>query len=212
MVLAVSVTVGLTSPGLLPQAHAASPTILVLGDSLSAGYGINVKEGWVALLTERLQQEKFPHRVINASISGETTAGGKARLPKLLAEHQPGIVILELGANDGLRGLPVAQMQRNLAEMIAASQARGAQVVLLGMQMPNNYGANYTRSFADAYAQLAKPTTQKATQQSKVHWLPFFLDGVAQHPELMQADSLHPNEAAQPRLLRNVWAVLKPAL
>jgi len=191
---------------MLPYAsvQAAAPTILVLGDSLSAGHGINVQRGWVALLTERIGKEKFPQRVINASISGETTAGGKARLSKLLAEHQPAIVILELGGNDGLRGLPVAQMRRNLADMIAECQSHRAKVILLGMQMPGNYGPAYTRSFADAYASLAK--------QFGLRWLPFFLEGVAQQPALMQADDLHPNEQAQPRMLENVWAVLKPAL
>lgn len=192
---------------LVPPAelHAATQhTLLVMGDSLSAGYGINVNNGWVALLDRRLSELGYGYQVINASVSGETSGGGKARLPALLREHHPDIVILELGANDGLRGLPVTQLRSNLGDMMQRSRAQGAQVVLIGMQMPPNYGPAYTHSFAQTFADLAK--------QYNARLVPFLLDGVALDGTLMQGDNLHPNERGQPRLLDNVWAILRTVL
>lgn len=176
----------------------------MFGDSLSAAYGIPAKRGWVALLAERLRREHFDYSVVNASISGETTAGGASRLPQALARHQPAVVILELGANDGLRGLPVAQMQKNLAAMIGMSRRAGARVVIVGMQIPPNYGQEYTRDFAAAFAQLA--ATHKTAR------VPFLLEGVAENLDLFQADRIHPVASAQPILLDNVWKGLRPLL
>jgi acyl-CoA thioesterase-1 len=179
-------------------------TLLVLGDSLSAGYGIKANSGWVNLLDQRLKTEGYDYRIINASISGETTAGGKARLPALLKTHQPSIVILELGANDGLRGLPLLQLRSNLKTMIQAAQAAKAKVLLVGMQIPPNYGATYTRQFASSFSDLA--------DTHNVKLVPFFLEKVALDSSLLQADNLHPNERAQPILLNTVWPQLKTLL
>jgi acyl-CoA thioesterase I len=175
-----------------------------MGDSLSAGYGIDVNQGWVALLGKRLIAQGYGYQVINASVSGETSSGGKARFPAVLKQHQPDIVILELGANDGLRGLPIAQMRSNLADMMRRAKQQGADVVLVGMQMPPNYGPAYTKAFAGAYTELA-------TQQH-ARLVPFLLNGVALDQTLMQGDNLHPNERGQPRLLDNVWAILRSVL
>jgi len=181
-----------------------SPVILVFGDSLSAGYGIQVDRGWVSLLAQKLAQLGYGFQVVNASVSGETTAGGLARLPRALSLHRPAIVILELGANDGLRGLPIAPAQANLAQMIRLSRAAGASVLLLGILMPPNYGERYNEAFRQMYQDLA--------QSTGVPLVPFLLDGVALHPDLMQADGLHPNESGQPLLLTNVWPKLAPLL
>jgi acyl-CoA thioesterase-1 len=204
----------LLSVGLLlviPLAHAAvpppaatAPKILVLGDSLSAGYGIDVRRGWVALLQQQLRQAGYGHVVVNASVSGETTAGALARLPRALQLHRPVVVIIELGGNDGLRALPPADLQRNLAAIARASRAAGAKPLLLGMQLPPNYGPEYTRRFAAAY-----PAVAKAERTALV---PFFLDGIATQPALFQADGIHPVEAAQPRLMQNLWPALKKLL
>jgi len=175
-----------------------------MGDSLSAGYRIRLSEGWVALLEKRLAAEHLPHRVINASISGETTSGGRNRLPQALRKHQPEIVIIELGANDGLRGLPLSLMRENLRWMINAAQQNNARVLLLGMRLPPNYGPRYTRNFTQVFAELAR--------QYKTGLVPFFLEGVATHTTLMQNDGLHPNAAAQGRLLDTVWPHLLPLL
>lgn len=183
---------------------AAAPTILVMGDSLSAGYGIDVDTGWVKLLGKRLASQGYEYQVVNASISGETSGGGKVRLPALIEAHRPAVVILELGANDGLRGLPVKPMRDNLAAMIEMSQAAQAKVLLVGMQLPPNYGEQYTRGFQMTYAELAK--------RYRLKLLPFLLDRVALDAGLMQGDNLHPNERAQPRLLDNIWPVLQPLL
>jgi acyl-CoA thioesterase-1 len=156
------------------------------------------------LLEQRLKREGFDDKVINASISGDTSAGGQARLPALLAEHKPELVILELGGNDGLRGLLPTQLQQNLASMIQQSQDAGAKVLLLGMQLPPNYGARYTKAFADVYSNLA--------DEKNIPLVPFFLDGVGGHPDLMQADGIHPAAGAQDKLLENVWPTLKPLL
>jgi acyl-CoA thioesterase-1 len=178
--------------------------MVVFGDSLSAAYGIAQARGWVALLAERLKRERPDYSVVNASISGETTAGGAARIGKTLAQHKPAIVILELGANDGLRGLPVAQMTRNLAAMIGESQKAGARVLLVGMKLPPNYGPEYTRAFEAAYGELAK--------RHKTALVPFLLEDFAEKQELFQPDRIHPTEAAQPLMLERVWKALQPLL
>ena len=178
--------------------------ILVYGDSLSAGYGIAVDRGWVKLLSQRLQQAGYGLQVANASVSGETTTGGLARLPRALAAHDPRIVALELGANDGLRGLPLETTRENLDAMLSMLAKQHRRVLLLGMRMPPNYGERYTRGYAAIFAELA--------HRHHVALLPFLLEGVAEHPPLMQADGLHPNEHGQPILLDNVWTVLRPLL
>ena len=184
--------------------NAAAGTILIVGDSISAGFGLDTRLGWVSLLEQRLEREGHDDRVVNASISGDTSAGGQARLPALLTEHKPDVVIVELGGNDGLRGQPPAQLQQNLAAMIDAAKTAGAKVLLLGMQLPPNYGVRYTEAFARVYTQLA--------DEKQIALVPFFLEGVGGHPELMQADGLHPAAAGQKRLLDNVWPALKPLL
>jgi acyl-CoA thioesterase I len=179
-------------------------TILVFGDSLSAAYGIAAQRGWVALLAERLQRERLDYSVVNASISGETTAGGVSRLPRALARNKPAVVILELGANDGLRGLPVPEMKKNLAAMIGMSRQAGAAVLLVGMRVPPNYGPEYTQDFAAAFRELAR--------SRKTALVPFLLEGMAEDLSLFQPDRIHPTEAAQPRLLETVWTALRPLL
>ena len=183
---------------------AVAGTLLVVGDSISAAFGLDSRQGWVALLEKRLSEEGFEHSVVNASISGDTSAGGAARFSALLAEHKPELVIIELGGNDGLRGQPPAQLQQNLASMIDKSQSAGADVLLLGMRLPPNYGARYTTSFAQVLDDLA--------EQKKVPLVPFFLEGVGGVPGMMQADGIHPTESAQAVLLENVWPTLKPLL
>jgi acyl-CoA thioesterase-1 len=182
---------------------AEKPGILVLGDSLSAGYGIDLKEGWVNLLVQRLADD-YPHQVINASVSGETSGGGLARLPALLKEHQPSLVILELGGNDGLRGHPLNIMQQQLDAIIQQSRQANAQVLLLGMQIPPNYGQRYTQQFHQVYTTLA--------EKYKLAYVPFFLEGIAVNPDFMQRDGIHPTAEAQPLMLDNVWVGLKPLL
>ncbi|MGC5701126.1 arylesterase [Pseudomonas sp. NFXW11] len=184
--------------------NAAAGTVLIVGDSISAAFGLDTRQGWVALLEQRLKDQGFTDKVVNASVSGDTSAGGQARLPALLVEHKPQVLILELGGNDGLRGQLPQQLQQNLASMIDSAQASGAKVLLLGMQLPPNYGVRYTRAFNQVYGQLAS--------DKQVALVPFFLEGVAGHPELMQADGLHPAAAAQGKLLENVWPTLKPLL
>jgi len=188
-------------------AGAAAPaprTIVVLGDSLSAGYGIKIQEGWVTLLGKRLASEGYGYGVVNASVSGETTQGGLARLPRVLESHKPAIVIVELGANDGLRGLPLAASRENLRQIVERARAAKARVVLVGMVIPPNYGARYGQEFRDMFAALAA--------KYPVAFVPFFLDQVALKPDLMQADGLHPNALGQPQLLQNLWPKLKPLL
>ncbi|MEW6693412.1 Esterase TesA [Tepidimonas thermarum] len=185
----------------------SAPVILVVGDSLSAEYGLARGSGWVALLEQRLRERGRAVRVVNASISGDTTAGGRARLPALLERHRPALVILELGGNDALRGLPLSGTRDNLRAMIRASQAAGARVLLLGMDMPPNYGERYRAQFRAVYAELAR--------DEKVALVPFFLAGVADGPQaaaLFQPDRIHPNERAQPILLDNVWPQLNRLL
>ncbi len=182
---------------------ADQPRILVMGDSLSAGYGIDLKDGWVQLLQERLSLQ-HDYQVINASVSGETTGGGLARLPALLTEYQPAIVILELGGNDGLRGHPLHIMRQNLQSMIEQSKEAGAKVLLLGMQIPPNYGPRYTRLFQQTFVELAK--------ENKLAFVPFFLDGVAGNSDLMQRDGVHPTKGAQGIMMDHVWTHLQPML
>jgi acyl-CoA thioesterase I len=178
----------------------SSPVILVVGDSLSAAYGIETSQGWVVLLQARLDTGSYRYRVVNASISGDTSAQGLTRLPVELARHKPAIVILELGANDGLRGLSVTAMHDNLAKMISLSKQAGAKVLLLGILLPPNFGPEYTESFAAVYPRLAK--------DYHVPLVPFLLQGVAEHRELLQADGMHPLAPAEQQVLDNVWAKL----
>ena len=187
-----------------PAAPRPQAVILVYGDSLSAGYGVAIGAGWVSLLASRMQHEGYGFRVVNASISGETTTGGLERLPHALATHRPNIVVIELGANDGLRGLPLTTTRANLERMVTLAAAEDRSVVLVGMQMPPNYGERYTQGFAAMYPDLAR--------LHHAALVPFLLKGVADNPPLMQADGLHPNERGQPILLDNVWPVLKPLL
>ncbi len=179
-------------------------SILVVGDSLSAGYGVPLDRGWVALLQERLVEEGYGYRVVNASISGDTTGGGLRRLPRALDTHRPDIVIIELGGNDGLRGLPLSDVRENFEQMITLSQQAGARVVLAGMQMPPNYGALYTDEFSAMYPDLAG--------RFELPLVGFFMENVALDPAMMQADGIHPNEAGQPKLLDNIWPVLEPVI
>jgi acyl-CoA thioesterase-1 len=185
-------------------ARAEAPVILVFGDSISAGYGLRLEQGWVELLKTRLKSQGYGDQVVNASVSGETTAGGLARLPRALELHHPSIVILELGGNDGLRGLPIAQMRANLTQMATLSTAAGAKVLLLGMRMPPNYGPEYTKQFAMVFSDLAS--------EKKIPFVPFLLTDIALSPALLQDDDIHPNALGQPILLDNVWPTLKPLL
>ena len=178
------------------------PVVLILGDSLSAEYGLPRGTGWVTLLEEQLVKDQSPWSVFNASISGETSSGGLSRLPNLLDQKKPGIVLIELGANDALRGLPVNQTEANLRKMIQMSKKLGAKVLLCGIQIPSNYGQTYTMQFKNLYPLLAS--------QERVQLLPFFLEGVASKPELFQADRLHPNVAAQGIIFKNVWGSMAP--
>jgi acyl-CoA thioesterase-1 len=186
------------------QASNDNQTILIIGDSLSAGYGVDEQQSWVALLQNQLAAEGYGYQVINASISGDTTGGGLRRLPRALEQHEPGIVLIELGGNDGLRGTPVPVIRRNLGAMIERCQEIGARVLLAGMHMPPNYGPTYTRDFAALYQDLA--------DDHGTALITFFMHNVALEPALMQADGIHPNTAGQPILLKNVWPVLEPLI
>ncbi len=187
-----------------PCAYSASKTVLVVGDSLSAEYGLARGSGWVSLLQNRLQAEKSDALIVNASISGDTTSGGKARLQTLLGQHHPAVVVIELGGNDGLRGLPLAATESNLRAMIASAQKAKAQVLLLGMKLPPNYGRDYTEQFFALFPKLARETRSSLA--------PFLLEGVADKPQLFQADRIHPSADAHPIMLQNVWPHLKPLL
>ena len=183
---------------------ASDHTILVLGDSLSAALGIRPEQGWVALLAQRLQAQGYGYQIVNASVSGETTSGGLERLPRALQLHQPGTVILELGANDGLRGLPVDETRENLAHMVRLSQAAGARVLLVGMRIPPNYGPRYTEQFARMFPELAN--------QYHLPLVPFLLEKVALDPTRMQQDGMHPNARGEPPVLDTLWPYLRPLL
>ncbi|MBU6247072.1 MAG: arylesterase [Xanthomonadaceae bacterium] len=189
----------------MAAAHAApARSVLVLGDSLSAAHNIPVESGWVNLLYGRLAKMEPPWRVVNASISGETSLSGRNHLPALLAKEHPAVVVIELGANDGLRGLPLDALRANLAAMIDMAQRAGARVLLLGIELPVNYGPQYRDGLRAVYADLAR--------QKHVALVPFLLDGVALDPSLMQDDGLHPTAAGEPRVLANVWPALEPLL
>ncbi len=186
-------------------AQEAEPyTLLVYGDSLSAAYGIEESEGWVALLENRLAEKQYPYRVVNASVSGETSTGGLARLPAALESYQPDLVLLELGGNDGLRGLPLESLRRNLIEMIELSRAAGAEVLLAGIQIPPNYGPRYTIPFFQLFGEIA--------QEAVLPLVPFLIDGIPQQPNLMQNDGIHPKAEAQWMIVENVWPFLEPML
>ena len=204
VISSVSKTVAIMTLCVMPTLVSAK-TILILGDSLSAGYGIDAKQGWVNLLQQRLDQQ-YPkqHKVVNASVSGETTSGALARLPKLLQTHKPNVVVIELGGNDGLRGQPPQMIQKNLAQLIQQSQKANATVVVLGMKIPPNYGTAYSKAFENNY--------KVVSQQYKVKLLPFFLEGVAGNKSLMQKDLVHPNGKAQPILLNLAYPYIKGAL
>ena len=194
--------IGLCLSGVL---HAQ--TLLVVGDSISAEYGLKRGSGWVQLLSERLQRSHPEIQVVNASISGDPSSGGRARLPALLKQHQPRWMLLELGANDALRGLPLNAMRANLTAMITSAQQQGARVLLIGIQVPPNYGKRYAQDFAQSFVDVAA--------QTQVALVPFLLQGIADVPDALawfQDDRIHPNEAAQPKLLDNVWPHLKPLL
>ncbi len=183
---------------------AESPTVLIFGDSLSAGYGIDVDQSWATLLQSRLESVGYEHRVVNASISGETTEGGAARIDSALSEFSPELIILELGGNDGLRGFPPQRMKGNLEKIVARAKASGASVVLLGIRIPTNYGTRYTQAFEAVYRDVAN--------DFDIEWIEFFMEGVALNDELLQEDRIHPNAAAQPILLDNAWPIISATL
>ena len=189
---------------LMLSMQASAATILIVGDSISAAYGMDIRQGWVSLLEQRLQRQSATHQVINASVSGETTSGGLQRLPRLLRQHRPDLVVLELGGNDGLRGQPPALMQRNLERMVRLTQAGGGRVIVAGMRIPPNYGRAYTDAFAAVFPAVARSTGSAL--------VPFLLDGVGGRSEYMQADGLHPNVRAQALILKQVWPVLEREL
>jgi acyl-CoA thioesterase I len=189
---------------LFAQAANAERVVLVFGDSLSAGYGLPSGKGWVDLLAQRLEQAKPPYRVVNASISGETTLGGRNRIDQALSTHRPAIVIVELGANDGLRGQPIDAMRDNLSSIIAACRRSGAAVLLVGMRLPPNYGTDYTQKFQELFAGLA--------ERNRLRLVPFMMEGFAGQHEFFQADGIHPTIQAQPLILENVWGELGPLL
>tara|TARA_R110002096_G_scaffold29497_3_gene88728 strand:+ start:3668 stop:4279 length:612 start_codon:yes stop_codon:yes gene_type:complete len=181
-----------------------TPTVLVFGDSLSAGYGIEVDQSWPALLQTRLKQQGYEHRVVNASISGETTEGGVTRIDAALENFSPDLLILELGANDGLRGFPPARMKANLTAMVDRAKAYGATVVLLGIKIPVNYGPRYSTAFESVFREVA--------EEADIKWIEFFMEGIAMNEELLQDDRIHPNAIAQPMLLDNAWPIISATL
>ncbi len=185
-------------------ARADTPTVLIFGDSLSAGYGIEVDQSWVSLLQQRLEEQGYEHKVINASISGETTEGGATRIGAALENFSPQLIILELGGNDGLRGIPAARMKSNLEQIVTRAKTSGAVVVLLGIRIPTNYGARYSAEFEAVFRQVS--------EDLNVQWIEFFMEGIALNDELLQDDRIHPNAIAQPLLLDNAWPVISAAL
>ena len=190
---------------MVANAHAAeSPTILVFGDSLSAGYGIDVDQSWVTLLQKRLDETGYEYRVVNASISGETTAGGATRIDSAIVTFEPELIILELGANDGLRGFPTASIQSNIETIARRARDSGAEVVLLGIRIPTNYGVRYTQAFEAVFSDVASDL--------EIRWIEFFMDGIALNDDLLQEDRIHPNAEAQPMLLDNAWPIIRATL
>jgi len=185
-------------------ATADEPIVLIFGDSLSAGYGIDVDQSWAALLQQRLEEQGYEHRVINASISGETTEGGATRIVAALESFSPALIILELGGNDGLRGFPPDRIRDNLESIAARAKASGAEVVLLGIRIPSNYGARYSAAFEAVYRDVA--------EKLDIDWIEFFMEGVALNDDLLQDDRIHPNARAQPMLLDNAWPIIQRAL
>ena len=183
---------------------AEPPTVLVFGDSLSAGFGMEVDQSWAVLLQSRLEDQGYEHRVVNASITGETTAGGVTRIDRTLATFSPQLIILELGANDGLRGFPPAQIKTNLGTIVTRSKAAGVAVVLLAIRIPTNYGARYTAAFEGVFREVA--------EELGIRWIEFFMEGVALNDELLQADRIHPNSEAQAILLDNAWPIISATL
>ncbi|MDJ0793596.1 MAG: arylesterase [Woeseiaceae bacterium] len=183
---------------------AESPNILILGDSLSAGYGIDVDQSWAALLQQRLEEQGYEHRVVNASISGETTEGGRTQVENAIETFSPTLIILALGGNDGLRGFPPARIKENLSNIALSAKASGADVVLLGIRIPTNYGARYTSAFEAVYPEVAA--------ELDILWIEFFMEGVALNDELLQEDRIHPNARAQPILLDNAWPIIRATL
>lgn len=179
-------------------------SVLIIGDSISAAYGMPLNQGWVQLLATKLTTERAGYQVINASISGETTAGGLARLPAVLERHRPALVVIELGGNDGLRGYPIKTIKHNLGQMIALSRNAGAKVLLVAMQIPPNYGGRYTQAFLHTFAEVAQATKTPISQ--------FFLAGLIGQPGMMQSDGIHPTARGQPKLLANIWPSLQPLL
>lgn len=186
------------------SAEEATNTLLVYGDSLSAAYGIQEAQGWVTLLESRLNEENWPYKLINGSVSGETTTGGLERLPAMLSNYQPDLVILELGGNDGLRGLPLETLKANLKKMISLIRAEGGEVLLTGIQIPPNYGPRYTEPFFSLYTEIS--------EEDSLALVPFLIEGIPQQPELMQNDGIHPKAEAQIMILDNVWPYLEPML
>ena len=196
--------IGVAEAGLVPAPTQQAPTIVVLGDSLSAGFGVEQDKGWVNLLQTRLRQNHYPHRVVNASISGETTSGGLSRIAEILAEFKPQIILIELGGNDGLRGLPIQLIRDNLAKIIQHCLQKNITMLIIGMQLPPNYGPTYTQQFAAIYHELS--------EQYHIALVPFLMQGFANNPELIQSDGIHPKAEAQGLMLENVWPQLKPLL
>jgi acyl-CoA thioesterase-1 len=201
MRITVSLLILLISAG---AQSAEPPTVLIFGDSLSAGYGIEVDQSWGALLQTRLSEQGYEHRVINASISGETTEGGATRIESALADFSPDLIILELGGNDGLRGFPAARMKANLEKIVTRAKASGAAVVLLGIRIPTNYGSRYSADFEAVFRQVS--------ENLGVQWIEFFMDGIALDDNLLQDDRIHPNATAQPILLDNAWPIISATL
>ena len=181
-----------------------APTILIFGDSLSAGYGLEVDQSWASLLQARLAQQGYEHRVVNASISGETTEGGATRIDNALQDFSPALIILELGGNDGLRGFPASRMKANLEKIVTRAKSTGAAVVLLGIRIPTNYGQRYSAEFEDVFRQVSA--------KYDIQWVEFFMEGIALNDDLLQADRIHPNAEAQPILLDNAWPIIRAKL
>jgi len=185
-------------------AGAEEPTIVIFGDSLSAGYGIEVDQSWGSLLQARLKEQGYEHRVVNASISGETTEGGVTRIDSALSDFSPDLVILELGGNDGLRGFPPTRIEKNLEKLIVQAQSSGAAVILLGIRIPTNYGSRYSAEFEAVF--------RNVSERLDVQWVEFFMEGIALNDDLLQEDRIHPNANAQPMLLDNAWSIISTTL